>query len=423
MRALIGAILFAAVVIAGSWFVARLPGQVTAEVGTLVVQVSTATACLLLLAVIAGAWLLGRLTTAVRHWPERLRRQFALRRRLQGEAAVTHTLLALAAGKPSEARREAARLRELLGDTPQTLLLFAEAARLAGDTYEARNAFAALATREDAAFLGLRGLLRQAIESADWPAAAELASEAERASPGAGWLRAERARLAVRAGAWRDALALADSASSRAALAIAAADAEVDWARSLLLAKQAFDADPALAPAAIAYAIRLRQRGQEGRVQTVLGRAWDARPHPDLAACALESTADRLARVHLARRLVDGMPEHAETHLLLARVSIDAGLTGEGRRHLEAARLAGVNQRRAWLLLAEIEERERGETEAGRLAQREALKHAATADPDPVWRCAACGSMSPNWKPVCAACGEVGRINWRDERRLALAGA
>src|SRR5439155_24956275 len=174
-----------------------------------------------------------------------------------GDVAVTRTLLALAAGERGDARREASRARRLLGDTPQTLLLAAEAGRLAGRDDEAQTAFRALAARQDAAFLGLRGLLRQAIEREDWAEAAALARQAEDVQPGAAWLRHERARLAVRAGNWSDALALADAEAPKAALAAAAAEAEPDASRALRLAKQAWQDDPSLPSAALAYATRL----------------------------------------------------------------------------------------------------------------------------------------------------------------------
>ncbi len=60
------------------------------------------------------------------------------------------------------------------------------------------------------------------------------------AQPGAIWLRHERARLAVRAGDWSEALALADADAPKAALAAAAAEAEPDPARALRLARQAW---------------------------------------------------------------------------------------------------------------------------------------------------------------------------------------
>jgi HemY protein len=395
-----------------AWALAGLPGHVTAQIGETTFEAATPVVALGLLLLFVVLYVTFRLLGAAVRLPRTWSVRQALHRRQAGDLAVTRTLLALAAGERGDARREASRARRLLGDTPQTLLLAAEAGRLAGRDDEAETAFRSLAERQDAAFLGLRGLMRQAIERDDWTEAAALARQAEAAQPGAAWLRHERARLAVQAGNWSDALALADADAPKAALATAAAAAEPDAARALRLAKQAWQDDPSLPNAALAYATRLRAGGRESRALAVVRHSWSIAPHPDLAAFALAPIEDRMARTRAAQRLTDANPEHAESRLLLARTALDAGLTGEARRHADAARAVGINQRRLWLLFAEIEEAEGGDSEAGRLAQRDALRQAATADPDPQWRCSACHAAHASWHPTCPDCSAVGSLHW-----------
>jgi HemY protein len=358
-----------------------------------------------LLLLFAILYALLRLLGALVRLPRTIRDRRSRRRRVSGDLAVTHTLLALAAGDTGDARREASRARRLLGDTPATLLLAAEAGRIAGRGDEAEAAFRALADRHDAAFLGLRGLLRQAIERGDWPAAMALARQAEGVQPGAAWLRRERARLAVRAGEWSDALALADANAPKAALATAAARGTRDATQALRLARRAWQEDPSLAPATLEYAKRLRETGREARALSAIRHSWSIAPHPDLAEFALATVTDPLARTQAAQRLTEANPTHAESRLVLARTALEAGLTGEARRHAEAAVAAGINQRRLWLLLAEIAEAEGGD-------QREALHRAATADPDPVWRCEACHTAHAAWHPACPDCFTVGSLRW-----------
>ena len=84
------------------------------------------------------------------------------------------------------------------------------------------------------------------------------------------------------------------------------------------------------------------------------------------------------------------------------RVALTAGLTGEARRQAEAARAAGLDQRRLWLLLAEIE----GDGDAS----RDALQHALVAEPNPTWRCTSCHATQATWQPVCPVCGTVGGL-------------
>ncbi len=344
--------------------------------------------------------------------PGRQRAARRAQRRTDGDAAVTRALVALAAGTAEVARVEVRRARILLGDTPQTLLLTAEAERLAGREDVAAIAFKALAERPDARFLGLRGLLRQAMQREDWAAAQRLAKEAEAAQPGAAWLREERQVLALRMRDWREALALAAPDAPRAALALAASLQEEDPARAAEFEKQAVTADAGFAPGALAHAKRLGEAGGARRARSVLEQSWLAAPHPDIGAAWLAGEKDRLARVKSVEDLIHRNREHPESRLLMARAAIDAGLTGRARSELDALVASRTADRRGFLMLAELEEVEHGDTADARAAQAKWLRAAANALGAPRWRCGNCGVDHSAWKAECASCGAVGRIGW-----------
>lgn len=409
-RALMVLVALAAITALAFWF-AETGGTIEVQVGELWIGVGLPIAVL----VLVGGFLLAHGVLAVlgamRRVPARRRAARNDRRRADGDVAVTRALVALAAGTPDAARIEVRRARHLLGDTPQTLLLAAEAARLAGREDMAADAFKALAERPDARFLGLRGLLRQAMQREDWEAAHRLAKEADAAQPGAAWLREERQVLALRTHDWREALALSAPGGPRAALALAAAEQESDLARAAELEKQAFTADPSFAPAAIAHAKRLAT-GSARRARAVLEQAWVAAPHPDIGAAWIAGTPAPLARVKAVEDLVHRNADHPESRLLMARVALDAGLTGRARAELEALVAAEAADRRAFMLLAALEEAEHGDTADARAAQARWLRGAANAPGVPVWRCAACGAEHGDWKAECTSCGEVGRVAW-----------
>ncbi len=419
MRKIIVWVVVAALAVALAWWVAGLPGTVTVSLYGFTVTLATSLALVGVVIIVLALTLLLRALGWLVGTPRRLRARRERRRRDAGDRAVTRTLVALAAGEDGHARREAMRARRLLGDTPQTLLLAAEAGRLAQREEEATQLYKQLAAHDDAALLGLRGLFRQAVTRESWEEAAAIARQAEAVHPGGAWLREERAQLAVRTGNWTQALQLAAPDAPRAAYATAAAEAAVDPATALRLAKRAWQDNPGFAPAALAYAKRLRAAGREGRAAQVIREAWREGPQPDLAAFVLDPIEDPMARMREASRIAATLPAHPESHLLLARAALEAGLTGEARRHLEAAKTAGLNQRRVWLLLADLEAAEGGETEAGRTAQREALRHAAAADPDPAWRCDGCGAEHGGWLAVCPVCHTAGKVRWGTPR-LAL---
>ena len=406
-------ILFGCFLVLGfAWTIATLPGRISVRAGTYSVDTSLPVAVALLLAAFLLIYALARVLLWIWRVPRSGSGWRSGRRRRNGDQAVTRALVALAAGEKADARRESARARSLLGETPQTLLLAAEAGRLSGRDDEAEEALKRLAARKDASFLGLRGLLASAIARGQWTEAAALARQAETAHPGASWLRQERAQLAIRAGDWGAALTLAGAGGPKAALAVGAAQVDANPDRAEKLLRQALKDDPSFTPAVLARAGLMRGRNQEKRAQAVLAEGWARLPHPDIAAFALAPAVDKAERLRIATQLIAGAPSHPESNVLLARVSLEAGSLGDARYHWEAARQGGLDQRRVWLLLAEIEEEERGDTEAGRTAQRDALRRAANADNDPEWRCSACHTPLAGWRAACPACLTPGSVAW-----------
>lgn len=414
----IGLLILLALGVAVAWYLRQLGGFAELHVGDVFVAVPLW--LLLVGAVVLFLVLHGLLRgwASLRALPSRLRGRRMARNRADGDAAVTRALIALAAGTPDQARLEVRRARKMLGDTPHTLLLAAEAERMAGREEAANAAFLALAEREDSRFLGLRGLLRAAMQKEDWAEAHRLAREAESAQPGAAWIREERALLALRTRDWREALALTGSKAggagglAAAPLALAAALEEADPVRSAEYAKRAFEADPGFAPGAVTYAARLFAVGQERRARKVLEEAWTAQPHPALATAYLAGQADPLARVKSAETLAQARRTHPESRLLLGEQALAASLVGRARAELEALAESGEADRRAFLALVELERVEQGDTPAARVAEARWLRAAASAPSEPRWVCAACGTEHADWAPVCDHCQAVGRIGW-----------
>jgi HemY protein len=401
----------------GVWaalFLRQMGGIVEITVGNTFIGVPV---WLGLLALVVGFVVLHGILSAwksLRGWPARIRARREARHRRDGDAAVTRALVALAAGTPDQARLEIRRARNLLGDTPHTLLLTAEAERMAGRNDAANQAFRLLSQREDGKFLGLRGLLRDAMQREDWPAAQRLAREAEAAQPGAAWVREERAALALRTRDWKEALALSPSerltGHRRAALALAAAMQDPETASAL--EKQALSADPGFAPAALAVARRQAAEGSPRRAKSTLQAAWKAAPHPDLAEAYLADEADALARVKAAEALTHENRTHPESRLVLGRTALAAGLTGRARAELEALVSSGSADRRAYLAMVDMDAVELGDSAAGRAAEAKWLRAAAAAPVEPRWQCLACGTTHGKWEPICEECGTPGRIEW-----------
>ena len=156
----------------------------------------------------------------------------------------------------------------------------AEAASRQGDAEAARRAYAALLDRRDTEFLGLRGLIGQALRAGDDAAALPLAERARALRPDAPWLAENLLRLQARAGDWQAARETLAAAARRRALPAGAErhgrgvvlyelsrsiERAGDLRRASGLAAQAQQLAPDLAPIACHNARLLLARGRTAR--------------------------------------------------------------------------------------------------------------------------------------------------------------
>jgi len=424
------ALLLVAMAVAGAAFVADHPGRVEIvwQGWQIATSVGVVVGAVALVVLVASALVL--LGAALCRVPQKLRRRRAARRRRTGEAALTRGVVALAAGQPAEAQLAARRAVELLDDAPMALLLAAEAATRQGDIAAARGAYTTLLDRPDTEFLGLRGLIGQALRAGDDDAALRLAARARRLRPDARWLVDALLLLAARAGDWASARdTLADAARRRVlpaeqaghhrgiALYALSRDAEHrgDQRQAVQLAAQAQVLAPDLAAPAYQHARLLIALGKKRAAARTIERAWRTAPHPELARLYLEIDPDAppLARTAAVQLLAAQNPEASESPLAIAEAALAAQLWGEARRHLALAVAAAPPPgppRRVCRLMARLEESESGNMPAA----RDWLDRAIGAPPDPCYVCRRCGGgETPEWQALCRECGEFDTLVWR----------
>ena len=121
----------------------------------------------------AGGVLIGVIAAALFHLLRLDRRRAARMYRGRGASgggasgyrALTQGMVAVAAGDAEEAQKLARKADALLAEPPLTLLLSAQAAQLNGDeTARPQRYFTAMLDRAETEFLGLRGLIMQALK-------------------------------------------------------------------------------------------------------------------------------------------------------------------------------------------------------------------------------------------------------------------
>ncbi len=423
-RALILFLQIAGLVIA-SYYLAKYPGRVAVDWGSWRIDASIAFVVFVVAAIVVMAVVIARFWGVIRRAPGQFLESRRASRRQRGYKALTQGMVAVAAGDAQEARRAARRADALLDEPPLTMLLSAQAAQLGGEEIAARRYFEAMLDHPDTAFLGVRGLLMQAIRAGDKAEALRLAERAYRLRPETEWVVDQLFELQVESALWSDAnetiatairrktLPAADARRRRAAVLVEhsrVAEAEGDLDTALSRAREAHDLDPGLVPATLALARLFKAKDRAGRAVRLIEEAWARGPTPELATAygALIEDTDPLARVKRFQRLFSFRPDHRESHIALAEASLAARLWGEARKHLTAA--AGqAPTARVCRLMAELEELESGDM----AASRQWLARATTATPDEAWVCKSCGAVAGSWSALCGNCNEFGSLAWQ----------
>ncbi len=353
--------------------------------------------------------------------PEKIRKANRERRHARGRHAITQGLLAIGHGDSAAARLHANVARRHAAADPLTLLLHAQSAQLEGNRAAAREAFAAMAAREDTRLLGLRGLFIEAQRADDIVAAVTIAEEALKTAPSSTW--ASQAVLGFRCarGDWVGALAILETnyasglidkdtyRRQRGVLLTARAlELEtVDRDQSRDVVMEAIKLAPTLVPTAVLAAKFQSEAHQIRRAMRIVEAAWLAQPHPDLADAYAHVKLGDSARARLVRleTLAAKVPGHLESALAVARAAIDASEFGKAREAL--APFIDAPTQRVAMLMAEIERTEHGDSGKARAWTLRAVR----ALHDPVWT--ADGYVSDKWRPVSPVSGRLDAFQWQ----------
>lgn len=361
--------------------------------------------------------------------PGKIKWAWRAKRRQRGYQALTRGLVAAAAGDAGEAERQAKRADGLLDQPPLTMLVSAQAAQMKGDEKAARTFFEAMMKNPETEFLGLRGLLTQAMKRGDKGEALALARRAYRLQPKSTWVTSHMFDLQVQAGQWLDARVTCKDLERRKLI-----DGDEVKRRKAVLsyqmgleAKASGDGDGALGhfrdarklaadfiPAAVFLAEHWTAMGKSQKTVKMIAEIWGASPHLALLEPywrASGATAD-LDRVKATEKLVQLNPDHLESLIAMARASLEAGLWGEARQCLEKtsaaisdSALPGVVCR----MMAELEESENND----HAKSRQWLMRASEAGADATWVCDHCGNAVARWSVVCGKCEAFDSYSWR----------
>lgn len=353
-----------------------------------------------------------------------LSRYFDRNREQKGYQALSDGMMALASGEGKLAMSKATKAQKYLQNPELTNLLTAQAAEMTGDTRKAAETYKQLIQSEATRFVGVRGIMKQKLAEGDTETARKLAEKAFQLKPKHEETQDVLLKLQAQARDWAGARntlnaklksgALPRDVYTRreAVLALSEAQDVVAEGASIESREQAIEANrlsPDLVPAAVMAARSYIAKGKPRNAVRVLKKAWEAQPHPDLAAAFAEIEPNESPEQRIKRfsALTKIKPDHPETRLVLAELNIVAEDFPEARRALGELAQAAPDAR-ALTLMAAIE---RGEGASDAVVQGWLAK-ALNAPRGPQWVCESCNHIHSVWVPVCENCESLDTLAW-----------
>jgi HemY protein len=321
---------------------------------------------------------------------------------------------------------KAAKAEKYLSRPDLTNLLSAQAAEMSGDTRTATEVYKRLLTDDRTRFVGVRGLMKQKMSEGDTATALKLAEKAFAMKPRHQEVQDALLKLQADAGDWKGARQVLGTKMKQgllprdvhkrrdAVMALQEAKGILDETASVEAREAAIAANkasPDLIPAAAMAARSYIASGKPKYADRVLRKAWEAQPHPDLAAAFAEIAPDETPAQRLKRfdALFRIKPDHPETRMLRAELNIAAEDFPTARRAL--GDLPETNPTaRSLTIMAAIERGEGGED----ASVRAWLTRALTASRGPQWICDKCHAVHADWAPVCDNCNGFDTLSWRE---------
>lgn len=318
----------------------------------------------------------------------------------KGMQSLTYGLSAVAAGDVRAAGHYTNKAQHLLNDDYGLVALLAGlTARLKGDERAAEKAFQSLLTRDETAFLGIRGLLQTALERNDIRYARVLARQAYAMNPRQSWIihtlydlelrhrdftaAMPLLRQGVRTGTFTREAALTDEA------AVALEKGEAAKAHKL---------SPQWLPAILAVLPQWIRDGQRRKAVRLIEKTWKSTPHPALlehwiALAPKKAAGDAQKTMAWVEKLHAVNPDSAAANLYIAETAIRYNLNNQAGRFLDKA-LNIKPTMRVYQLLARL-----AESRSHDYKQAQGwMELTPTAAHDMTWVCMKSGRIYDQWQ-------------------------
>jgi len=375
-----------------------------------------------------------RIVSTVMSFPGVFSKNRKERNRAKGFRSLTRGFAAIAAGDAKKATIYAREARNWLPDeSGLPLLLEAQAARLRGEEETARDIFEKLLVDKDAAFFGVRGLLKSSLDEGDTVKALSYAKTALDQNPKQPWILKSVYDLQIQNRFWEDAhntltrikklKAMDDKDITKdevtLLILLAERDREIgDDAGSLKKIETAVKINPSFIPAVTRLADYYWTKDKKNKISGIVERAWKYNPHPELLVwwdkiAPEPKSSDPSRRLRWFEKLVALKPDNAYSQRGAAKAAMDCALWGVAKTYLAEAEKLQPSAA-VFRLHADLEE----QTTRNAIIIRGWLERAASAPPEEVWFCTQTGHIYDSWSPIAQPHGAFNTITWGNPNRV-----
>ncbi len=417
----------------GFAFVMDLQGKVTFEIFNYAITTNLVNLIILLLILIPVVWgiyfLTGLIVAVCKFFigdETALTRYLNRNKDRKGYEALAESMVAMAAGEPSEAAHKIALAERHLGRPELTGLLVAQSAERMGNKGKAQDVYKKMLGDEKTRFVGIVGILKHRLEVGDTKTALQLASKAFELKPGHEETQIILFRLQTQEEDWEGAqktwkarfdrkrISKQEYVHGQAVILLAEGSKLLEEGNEEAAAK-VFEANrlaPSLVPAAVLGANLKNKNGDERNASRILTNAWNLEPHPDLAKAytALEPDETDSRRHERFKKLIAKTLMHPESRMTMAELAISRGDFGMARHELETLHQDDPTVR-TFLIMAAIE---KGKGSSDQVVKT-LLSNALTAARGNQWVCNSCQQSQQEWHPTCSTCQEFDTLSWRRE--------
>lgn len=402
---------------AGVWLATR-QGDVSLSMMGYDITIQSGLFFLLLFITCTMVLLIYRVVRAVLSTPKAIAKYQEQDKQKKGYNALTQGLIAVAAGDAKKATEYSDKTKGFMPDqNALTLLLAAQAARLRGEDAKAQTYFKALSEDKTASFLGLRGLLVNALSAKEYEGALTYARQADKAYGGQGWLLAMIYHLEIKNHAWKNAVETGKRAvkaggldeskilSDRIALHLMHGDYERDHdneSESFREYDAAYKINSFFVPTVMRMLRFYLAKNRRKKAISLIQKTWKESPHPDLARIWEElaplkgkKNNANAKRLKWFEDLVALNPDSYDGQLMAANAAMDLGYWGEAKSYLTNAE--EIYPSASLYRLMAVVEQSSGDNDA---IMHALMEKASEALPDKSWHCGQTGLIYQEWSPL-----------------------